>query len=91
MKPKPKKNKSKLPKVVINAPEDELEDRSVSSKSDISGASSFDPSPIPIIREEGGSINEAFIMDSEGDEEEEEEVPTKDHSNAEDNTVEMLI
>ena len=80
-----------MPKVVINAPEDELEDRSVSSKSDISGASSFDPSPIPIIREEGGSINEAFIMDSESDDEEEEEVPTKDHSNAEDNTVEMLI
>ena len=78
-----------MPKVVINAPEDELEDRSVSSKSDISGASSFDPSPIPIIREEGGSINEAFIMDSESDDE--EEVPTKDHSNAEDNTVEMLI
>ena len=78
-----------MPKVIINAPEDELEDRSVSSKSDISGASSFDPSPIPIIREEGGSINEAFIMDSESDDE--EEVPTKDHSNAEDNTVEMLI
>ena len=80
-----------MPKVIINAPEDELEDQSVSSKSDISGTSSFDPSPIPIIREEGGSINEAFIMDSEGDDEEEEEVPTKDHSNAEDNTVEMLI
>ena len=78
-----------MPKVIVNAPEDELEDRSVSSKSDISGASSFDPSPIPIIREEGGSINEAFIMDSESDDE--EEVPTKDHSNAEDNTVEMLI
>ena len=78
-----------MPKVVINAPEDEFEDRSVSSKSDISGASSFDPSPIPIIREEGGSINEAFIMDSESDDE--EEVPTKDHSNAEYNTVEMLI
>ena len=78
-----------MPKVIINAPEDELEDRSVSSKRDISGASSFDPSPIPIIREEGGSINEAFIMDSESDDE--EEVPTKDHSNAEDNTVEMLI
>ena len=29
-------------------------------------------------------------MDSESDDEE-EEVPTKDHSNAEDNTVEMLI
>ena len=79
-----------MPKVVINAPEDELEDRSVSSKSDISGASSFDPSPIPIIREEGGSINEAFIMDSESDDEE-DEVPTKDHSNTEDNMVEMLI
>ena len=79
-----------MPKVVINAPEDELEDRSVSSKSDISGASSFDPSPIPIIREEGGSINEAFIMDSESDDEE-DEVPTNDHSNTEDNTVEMLI
>ena len=79
-----------MPKVIINAPEDELEDQSVSSKSDISGTSSFDPSPIPIIREEGGSINEAFIMDSESDDEE-DEVPTKDHSNAEDNTVEMLI
>ena len=79
-----------MPKVVINAPEDELEDRSVSSKSDISGASSFDPSPIPIIREEGGSINEAFIMDSESDDE--EEVPTEEQSeNTEDNTVEMLI
>ena len=72
-----------MPKVVINAPEDELEDRSVSSKSDISGASSFDPSPIPIIREEGGSINEAFIMDSESDDE--EEVPTEEQSNTEDN------
>ena len=79
-----------MPKVIINAPEDELEDRSVSSKSDISGASSFDPSPIPIIREEGGSINEAFIMDSESDDE--EEVPTEEQSeNTEDNTVEMLI
>ena len=79
-----------MPKVVINAPEDELEDRSVSSKSDISGASSFDPSPIPMIREEGGSINEAFIMDSESDDE--EEVPTEEQSeNTEDNTVEMLI
>ena len=79
-----------MPKVVINAPEDELEDRSVSSKSDISGASSFDPSPIPMIREEGCSINEAFIMDSESDDE--EEVPTEEQSeNTEDNTVEMLI
>ena len=78
-----------MPKVIVNAPEDELEDRSVSSKSDISGASSFEPSPIPIIREEGGSINEAFIMDSESDDE--EEVSTKNHSNAEDHTVEMLI
>ena len=59
-----------LPRVVINEPDVDLKPKSNSSLSDASVASSFSPSPIPAIREEGESINEAFIMDSDSNEDE---------------------
>ena len=46
---------------------------SISTISDNSIASSCNPSPIQVIREEGGSINEAFVMDTESDNEENNE------------------
>ena len=54
--------------------------------SDISVASSCNPSPIPAIREEGGSINEAFIMESDSNEDEKDQ-----KSNEQSDTLEMLI
>ena len=56
-----------LPTVVICEPE--TQDRN--------------PCPIPVIREEGGSINEAFVNDTESDNEE--------STNEKTGTQEMLI
>ena len=55
--------------------------------SDISVASSCNPSPIPAIREEGGSINEAFIMESDSNEDENNDQKANEQSEA----LEMLI
>ena len=74
-----------LPKVVINEPDPENKSQSGSSISDNSIASSCNPSPIPVIREEGGSINEAFIMDSDSNDDE------KNDSNKKSEVLEMLI
>ena len=74
-----------LPKVVINEPDPENKSQSTSSISDNSIASSCNPSPIPVIREEGGSINEAFIMDSDSNDDENNESIKKSE------VLEMLI
>lgn len=74
-----------LPKVTINAPECENKSQSSSSLSENSVASSCNPSPIPVIREEGGSINEAFIMDSDSNDDE------NNDSNKKPEVLEMLI
>ena len=54
---------------MIDQPESDERDQSVSSVSDVSGASSVNACPIHVIREEGGSINEAFILDTDSNEE----------------------
>ena len=66
----PTLHRRNVPKVVINEPDHENKSQSASSISDNSIASSCNPSPIPVIREEGGSINEAFIMDSDSNDDE---------------------
>lgn len=77
----------KVPIFTINEPESEAKQRSSSSLSEVSVASSFDPSPITAIREEGGSINEAFIMESDSNEDEDKDEKSKEQSD----TREMLI
>ena len=76
-----------MPTVVINEPEFEDTNLSISTVSDNSVASNYNPSPIPVIREEGGSINEAFVMDAESDNEEDVEGEENEKSEI----VEMLI
>ena len=76
-----------MPTVVINEPEFEDKNLSISTISDNSIASSCNPSPIHVIREEGGSINEAFVMDTESDNEEDNENEEDDKKE----TIEMLI
>ena len=70
---------------MINEPECDDKSQSASSISVNSVASSCNPSPIAVIREEGGSINEAFIMDSDSNDDE------KKDSNKETAVLEMLI
>ena len=77
----------KVPIVTINEPEGEAKRRSSSSLSEVSVASSYNPSPITAIREEGGSINEAFIMDSDSNDNEDKD----EQSNEQSDTREMLI
>ena len=72
-----------LPTVIICEPETQDHNLSISTISDNSIASSCNPCPIPVIREEGGSINEAFVNDTESDNEE--------STNGKTETQEMLI